>query len=144
KLSRLSLDLRPLEAAAGRDLRRKLGDALANAGRGPEAAREYQTASASATGSEALELLGRAGYQFCASGHIDEGRAALGTVLNRLGMTLPTTRNRALLSMFWRRFRLWLRGLKFREQSADQVAVEGLARIDISWSGAVCLTMIDS
>ena len=33
-------------------------------------------------------------------------------------MKLPTTRNRALLSMLWNRFRLWLRGLKFQERDA--------------------------
>ncbi len=144
KLYRLSLKLRPLDGADGRALRRKLADALANAGRGAHAAHEYQTIAAQSTGSEALELLGRAGYQFCASGHIDEGRAALETVLNRLGMNLPATRNRALLSMLWHRFRLWLRGLKFREQSADQVRADDLARIDITWSVAVGLTMIDT
>ncbi len=144
KLYRLSLELRPLQGADERDLRRKLGDALANAGRCAEAAREYQSVAAQTTGAEALELLGCAGYQFCASGHIDEGRAALETVLNRLGMKLPSTRLRALLSMFWHRFRLWLRGLKYREQSADQVPADELARIDISWSVAIGLTMIDT
>jgi tetratricopeptide (TPR) repeat protein len=144
KLYRLSLELRPLDGAEGRDLRRKLGDALANAGRGSEAAHEYQTAAAAADGSESLELLWRAGYQFCASGHIDEGRAALATVLGRLGMKLPSTRKRALLSMVWNRFRLWLRGLKFKERAADQLAADELARIDISWSVAIGLTMIDT
>jgi serine/threonine protein kinase len=144
KLYRLSLTLRPLDGADGRALRRKLADALANAGRGADAAQEYQTIAGQSAGSEALELLGRAGYQFCASGHIDEGRAALETVLNRLGLSLPSTRNRALLSMLWHRFRLWLRGLKFREQSADQVPADQLARIDITWSVAVGLTMIDT
>jgi serine/threonine protein kinase len=144
KLYRLSLNLRPLEGAEERDLRRKLGDALANAGRCADAAREYQRVAAQTAGSEALELLGRAGYQFCAAGHIDEGRAALETVLNRLGMSLPSTRSRALISMFWNRFRLWLRGLNYREQSAEQISAEELARIDTSWSVAIGLTMIDT
>jgi serine/threonine protein kinase len=144
KLYRRSLELRPQEGSAGRDLRRKLADALANAGRGAEAAREYQTAAEQAEGSEALELLGRAGYQFCASGHIDEGRTALVTVLERLGLKLPPTRKRALLSLVWNRFKLWLRGLKFKERDAGHLPGEDLARIDTSWSAAVGLTMIDT
>ena len=144
KLYRRSLELRPLVGNEGRDLRRKLADALANAGRGAEAAREYEIAANQSEGSEALELLGRAGYQFCASGHIDEGRAALVTVLERLGLKLPATRKRALLSLLWNRFRLWLRGLKFKERDAAQVPADDLARIDISWSAAVGLTMIDT
>jgi serine/threonine protein kinase/tetratricopeptide (TPR) repeat protein len=144
KLYRRSLELRPQEGNAGRDWRRKLADALANAGRGAEAAREYQIAAGEAEGAEALELLGRAGFQFCASGHIDEGRAALVTVLERLGLKLPGTRKRALLSLLWNRFKLWLRGLKVRERDAVQVPPEDLARIDTSWSAAVGLTMIDT
>jgi hypothetical protein len=144
KLYRLSLELRPLQGVEERDLRRQLADALANAGRGAEAAREYECVAAASEGSEALELLGRAGYQFCASGHIDEGRAALTTVLTRLGLRLPSTRNRAVLCLLWHRFRLWLRGLKFRERDAGLVPAEDLARIDISWSVAVGLTMIDT
>lgn len=143
-LYRLALQLRPLDGGEGRALQRKRADALANAGRGAEAACAYQAIAAQAAGSEALELLGRAGYQFCASGHIDEGRAALETVLHRLGMSLPSTRNRALLSLLWHRFRLWLRGLKFRERPAEQIPAEELARIDLTWSVAIGLTMIDT
>jgi len=74
----------------------------------------------------------------------DEGRAALVTVLERLGLKLPGTRKRALLSLVWNRLKLWLRGLKFKERNAAQVPTEDLARIDTSWSAAVGLTMIDT
>src|SRR5438034_8657064 len=46
--------------------------------------------------------------------------------------------------MLWHRFRLWLRGLKFQERKASEVAAEDLTRIDITWSVAVGLTMIDT
>ncbi|MBI3824062.1 MAG: protein kinase [Planctomycetes bacterium] len=144
KLYRQSLENHPLQGAEERELRRKLADALANAGRCADAAREYQRIAAQTSGSESLELLGLAGYQFCAAGHIDEGKAALALVLGKLRMSLPSTRLRALLSMLWHRFKLWLRGLTYQERTADQLSADELARIDISWSVAIGLTMIDT
>jgi hypothetical protein len=138
-LYRLALDLRPVAGAAGRELRTKLGDALANAGRGPEAARQYETAAEGASALERIELERRAAYQYCTSGHLDAGRSVLHTVLGRVGMRLPQTQGRALLTLLCNRVRLRLRGLKFRERDASQVADQELARIEASWSVAAGL-----
>ncbi len=141
KLCRLALDLRP--AAGARALRTKLGNALANAGRGPEAAREYQAAAAGADPAEALELQRRAAFQYCISGHLDEGRAAFRTVLAAVGMRLPATPLRALLSLLGGRALLRLRGLRFRERDAAQVRPRDLTRIDIMRSVAVGISAMD-
>jgi serine/threonine protein kinase len=138
-LYRLALDLRPVTGAAERELRTKLGDALANAGRGPEAAREYQAVADGASALERIELERRAAYQYCISGHLDAGRAVLHTVLNRVGMRLPQTQGRALLALLWNRLRLRLRGLRFRERATGQVSDQELARIEASWSVAAGL-----
>jgi serine/threonine protein kinase len=144
KLYRLSLELRPLDGAAGRDLRIRLADALANAGRGLEAARQYQAAAEDANPALALELRRRAAIQSLISGHIDEGLAALRTVLKAVGMKLARTSQRALLALLWRRFWLWFRGVRFRERDASQVSAEQLTRIDICWSVAMSLSIVDT
>ena len=85
KLYRLAVDLRPADGAQERDLRIKLADALANAGRGTEAARAYQAAAHGASASQVLELQRRAAYHYCISGRLEEGKAAFGAVLGHVG-----------------------------------------------------------
>jgi hypothetical protein len=144
KLYRLSLELRPLEGQADRELRTHLADALANAGRGLEAARQYKAAAAHANPALALELQRRAAIQSLISGHIDEGLAALRTVLEAVGMRLARTSRGALLSLLARRLWLLFRGVRFRERDASQVSAEQLTRIDICWSVAMSLSIVDT
>ena len=120
-----------------------LGDALANAGRGAEAAREYLAAAVGATVAEAFELRRRAAMQFLSSGHLDEGLAELSVVLKAVGMTLPKTPRRAVLSLILRRLRLRLRGLHYRLRDPGQVPAEELMRIDVCWTVAEGLGFID-
>jgi serine/threonine protein kinase len=128
-----------LQSTADGGLRTKLADALANAGRGPDAAREYAAAAANAAGTQRIELERRAAFQFCRSGHLDEGRATLRTVLERVGMRLPATQGKALAALLTNRFRFWWRGQKYRLADPTQVSAEELARIDVSWSVAAGL-----
>ncbi|MBV8077052.1 MAG: hypothetical protein JO284_11670, partial [Planctomycetaceae bacterium] len=143
KLYRRALELRPARDAAGRRLRTGLGEALANAGRGGEAAHAYQDASADAEPTERLELQRRAAYQFLTSGHIDEGLSAFGALLDRVGMPLPSTPRHALLCLLFSRARLRLRGLGFRERDAAQIAPEQLELVDIVRSVAVGISVVD-
>ena len=143
KLYRRALELGPADPAAARRIRARLGDALANIGRGVEAARAYQEAAVDADQLELIELQRRAAYQFLVSGHIDEGLSAFGAILDRVGLSLPRTPRRALLRLLLSRARLRLRGLRFRERSAAEVPAEKLELIDISRSVAVGISIVD-
>ena len=128
----------------GRDLRVLRADALANAGRGAEAAALYLEAAATAPAAEALDLRRRAAEQLLRSGHVDQGLAALRTVLGAVDMRLATSPGKALTSLLLRRVRIRLRGLGFKERDESQLSAEALTRIDICWSAAAGLSMVDT
>src|SRR6185369_917510 len=90
------------------------------------------------------ELRRRAAEQLLLSGHIDQGLDALRNVLAASGLRLAPTPRRALLSLLARRVRIKLRGLSFTEKDATQVSAEELMRIDICWSIAVGLGVVDT
>lgn len=142
-LYRQSLALRSASDPQIHELRVHLGDALANAGRGPEAAREYTAAIAGASVDETAELRRRAAYQYCASGHVEEGRAAMKELLRQNGVRLPSSGNGTLYTLLRNRARLWLRGYKFREKNEAEVDPATLRRIDILWSASAGLSLID-
>ena len=105
RLYRLALDLDP-ELARERQstIQSKLGDALASAGRGGQAAAAYLSAAATDTNpAHQLELQRRAAEQQLRSGQIDAGFETIRKVLAAIGMSLAPSPRRALLSMLWQR-----------------------------------------
>jgi hypothetical protein len=143
-LYRLALEFHERSGKETQSLRERLAEALANAGRGLEAAREYNTAAQGAIkAAEKLELLRNAAMQSLISGHIDDGLAALRSVLGHVKMTIASTPNRAMLLQLFQRARLRLRGLGFRERDESQISAEELTINDISWSAARGLSIVD-
>jgi hypothetical protein len=120
-----------------------LGDALANAGRGPEAAAAYEAATDGATPFEQLDLRRRAAEQLLCSGHIDRGLDVIQDVLGSVRMRLAKTPLGALVALVWLRFWLVVRGLSFRERPAASIPPADLTRIDVCWSTAVGLALVD-
>ena len=143
KLGRLALELKNWTDADRRQLQVELGDALANAGRGSEAAKEYLAAANGADHSLALDLKRRAALQLMTSGHVDEGIAQLRPVLSAAGTKLAKKPWQALLSLLVRRAQLRVRGLGFRERRPEEVPPGDLQRIDICWSVVVGLSTVD-
>ncbi|MEI7895096.1 MAG: hypothetical protein WCI05_18515, partial [Myxococcales bacterium] len=134
---------RALDLGAPDVVRAKLGDALANAGLGAEAAETYLLAVRGAPPVEALELRRRAAEQLLRSGYIDRGLGVIREVLAAAGLSYPKTPFRALLSLVFCRILIRLRGVSFRLRHEGQIAPEVLARIDTCWSVASVLNMVD-
>jgi tetratricopeptide (TPR) repeat protein len=125
------------------DLKIGLGDALANAGRPAEAAREFLDAARSTAPRRALELQQRAGAQLLTGGHIDEGLEVFRVVLERAGFKLARGPRRALLSLILHRAWIRLRGLNFTEREVSNISETDLLRVDICWAVAAGLGAVD-
>jgi eukaryotic-like serine/threonine-protein kinase len=143
KLYLQSLDLRSGSDPDRRPLRMALADALANAGRGAEAAREYEALVAGAAPSEGVELRRRAAYQYCVSGHLIEGRSAVKELLADHGVRLPEGPTAVIVALLRHRLRLWLRRYGFKRREESEIDPARLAQIDVVWSAAAGLSMND-
>jgi eukaryotic-like serine/threonine-protein kinase len=143
-LYRLSLDLAPTDSILRRDITKKLGDALANAGRGLDAAEAYQAAAQGEETLEGLHLQRLAAEQLLRAGYIERGIASISKVLREMGVATPRSRLAALVSLGWQRVRLRLRGFDYRQRSESEISPSELARIDGAWTAAICLTMFDN
>ena len=143
KLYRRALDLRQGGAREEYQLRLALGDALTNAGCGAEAAAQYLTAADAGSTNESLDLRCRAATQLLTSGNIDEGLGVLDGVLRSVGMRLPSSYLGALGSMLLRRLQVRVRGLHFLVRDQCEVEADDLRKLDIFWSVASGLGVVD-
>ena len=83
--------------------------------------------------------------QYLISGHIDDGLATLRTVLQAIGMSLPATPRRALLSLLTQRARLRIRGFGLpRARLPARSPRPTLTRIDVCWSAGAGLSVVDT
>ena len=144
RLYRTAIDLAP-DAPGVTAMRVALGDALADSGRGAEAAEVWTAAAAEAsTEAAALELRRRAAQQWLYTGHADRGLTAIRDVLGTIGLDLATSPRRALAGLVVRRALARVRGVSWRRRDASQIAPETLSRLDVFWAAATGLSMIDT
>lgn len=142
-LFHLALDLGDFHRIERSRLERCLGDALANAGRGSEAASAYLAAAIGAADDERLELRQRAALQWLTSGYLDRGQSVLIEVMQAVRFRVPRSARaaarRTLLGELWLR----LRGLHFQRHAASEMPARDRAYIDVCWSGLVGLGVVD-
>lgn len=133
-----------LDEEAMRAIRMEYGDALTDAGRGAEAAREYLEAASGATPAEALELERRAAEQLLRGGLIDEGLEVVERVLGHFSEKMARSPKAVLASMLWRRAQVRMRGLDFVPKAESEIPAEVLTRLDAYWSVASGLAIVDT
>ncbi len=108
-----------------------LARALANAGRGQEAAHTFLELVPGALAAEQMRLQRLAGDILLRSGHITEGMQVMEKVLKTIHVFLPRQGWPTVVSLLWHRFRLRLRGLSFKSRDESQISQETLERLDI-------------
>ena len=144
RMARWALELGPARPEEVRSLQTQLGKALANMGNAAEAADAYLQACPGAGETEALELRRRAAEQLLKSGHIDRAMSILEEVLRSVGLRLARTPRKAWFSLARRRLWLGLRGLSFRERDSTHISEHDRTKLDVLWSLAAGLGIVDS
>jgi len=134
---------RALSLIDGDALRRRLGEVLANAGRGGEAAKEFLAVKPQNFADE-LDLKRRAAQQLLFSGHVDEGLAVVRTILASINLPYPETRRETLVAFLRARLKLALRGVGFRERRPEDIPAEMLLRVDTCRAVALGLSSVDT
>jgi hypothetical protein len=126
-----------------RDLLRKRAEALTSAGRLDEAAAAFADAADGAPPDAALALDIRRLEQILRRGRFVDGRALAEAMLARIGIALPRTRAGTLRALAVQLIRLRLRGTGFTERAEADVAPDRLRAIDLLFSVATAMGMIN-
>ena len=121
-------------------LRARLGDALANAGRGAPAAEAFLAGARLIHGDEALELRNRAAEQLLRSGHMDEGLAVIDSVLREVGLPTASRRRSPIGSLLIERALLRVR--RWRGPARRAGNDDARRQLACCWSAVVGLAMV--
>ena len=119
------------------------GEALANAGRGKEAAEALLAASEGCEVYACLDLRRRACEQYLRSGHLEEGMRLARTLTKDVGLYYPDGNWMVPAALLWSRLRLkWQlrRPLDIRRESLTKAAE---AKADVCWTVALGMGMVD-
>lgn len=137
------LDLLEEGSPDRRAVLRRRAEALAAAGRGPEAGEAFLELVDGARPGEAWRFERRAAMAFLESGHLDRGQELLRRVLAGMGIPVPSSPGRAMASFLAMRARLKIRGLGFQAREPDEVSHRELDRIDACSSAASGIGLAD-
>ena len=140
----MALESRAWTDEERRALRTLLADCLADAGRPREAAIRFLDAADGSDATTALELRRRAASALLQSGFVAEGLDLTRQVLREVGLDLPRTPGRALVSMLLRRAWLRVRGLGFTPRALAEISQAELTRVDVCEGVSLGLALVDT
>ncbi len=121
-----------------------LGNALVNAGRGAEAAKAYLTAAGmSSEEKHVIDLKRRAVEHWLRSGMVQHAGQTMNELLRYVGLRLPKSQAGIKAMLLAELTGIRLRGIKVRERTESNIDRRELMRIDVNWSLAAGLTMIE-
>ncbi|MEQ1824723.1 MAG: AAA family ATPase [Pirellula sp.] len=140
-----ALELLPPNVDRERSLRIGLAEVLANQSRSPESAKQYLAAAELAPANESMVLRQRAALRYLTSGHVDEGIAALRSVLEYYRLPWPTKRWNTLFGLVGRLGYLRVRGLRCKNQQTDKPTVDRSEdeKIEACWTAAAGFSLVD-
>jgi hypothetical protein len=137
-----AIDLETDPAEKATMLARK-ADALASAGRVVEAGPAFLEAAAHAEPVDALDLRRQAAEQFVFAAQFDAANTTLGQVLTSVGMRMPESRGKLILSFLMFRALLWLRGLRFALRDEATTPKRVLVQLDACLAVARVFSVTD-
>jgi hypothetical protein len=122
----------------------KLGEALANSGRGHEAALSFLDALDEPTTDRSIQLERRAATELIRAGYLDQATEVLDRLLPKVGVRASRTDLSAFATLLFYRFLLLCRGVGFRERPESDIPRDRLRQIDVlmSISEPLCLTSL--
>ena len=121
----------------------RLGDALAHAGQGRDAAKAYLDALTDGSPDVAIELERHAAEQLIRAGYLNHAAKVLDSLLPRIGIRPARTEAGAFVGLVVRRLALAVRGTRFRERHERDVPLDSLWRIDVLWSIGAPLSLVE-
>lgn len=141
---RVTLELGELTHDRRRALTAERAEVLTRAGRTSEAADAFLAAAEGEPVEAARELRRRAAEQLLIGGHLARGRELAGALAAEIGLALPATTASAVARLFWYQTRLGFSRLRWPRRAPEVVSARDRIRIDVSWSLATGLSMVDS
>ncbi len=125
----------------------KLADALANSGRGSDAAEQFEAAASLWEEEEggrevALSLHRRAAEQYLRAGSLERGIQVTRDVLAHVGVRLPVGAGRSIATALWQRTRLLVARYD-RVKPLPAISSQQRLRLDTCWGSALALSVMD-
>lgn len=129
------------EALSAVQLRR--AEALALAGKGPDAAEIFLAEASTSAHEKSVELRRRAAEELLLAGHLARGLALIEDVLKAVGLKPTRGGRNAILPLVSGRMWLDVRGFAYQPRSENQLTRAQITRLDTAWATAWSLAFTD-